>query len=66
MLALTSMQSEHKEPVDEAGVIDAHKAAYQDNNASSLSSSSLGSAAAMQVRISACRLALWLMPGGRC
>ncbi|KZV80883.1 hypothetical protein EXIGLDRAFT_398871 [Exidia glandulosa HHB12029] len=42
-------KTEHKQPVDEAGVINAHKAAYQDGNASSLDAGSLGSAAAMQM-----------------
>ena len=36
--------------MDEASVVGAHKAAYQDNNASGLDASSMGSAAALQVR----------------
>nr|UHA57741.1 beta-flanking protein [Auricularia cornea] len=44
-----SNRGEHKQPVDEASVVGAHKAAYQDNNASGLDASSMGSAAALQV-----------------
>nr|QKI37344.1 beta-fg [Auricularia auricula-judae] len=44
-----SNRGEHKQPVDEASVVNAHKAAYQDNNASGLDATSMGSAAALQV-----------------
>lgn len=45
-------QGQHNEPVDEEGVQKAHNVAYGEGNASSLGASSLGSAAALQVRSS--------------
>lgn len=44
------MQHQHTEPVDEQGVQDAHNQAYSQGNAGSLGASSMGAAAAMQVR----------------
>lgn len=44
------LQSQQDEPVDEEGVQRAHNVAYGQGNASSLGASSLGSAAALQVR----------------
>lgn len=42
-------QSEHDQPIDEEGVQHAHRKAYEEDSAGSLSAGSLGSAAAMQV-----------------
>ncbi|KAI8981396.1 hypothetical protein BD414DRAFT_582165 [Trametes punicea] len=42
-------KSEHEQPIDEEGVQHAHRKAYEEDSASSLSAGSLGSAAALQV-----------------
>ncbi|KAI0361432.1 hypothetical protein OH77DRAFT_1500769 [Trametes cingulata] len=42
-------KGEHEQPIDEEGVQHAHRKAYEEGSASSLSAGSLGSAAAMQV-----------------
>ncbi|KAI0654245.1 beta-flanking protein [Cubamyces menziesii] len=42
-------KDEHEQPIDEEGVQHAHRKAYEEGSASSLSAGSLGSAAAMQV-----------------
>lgn len=42
-------QQAHEEPVDEEDVQAAHRQAYRDGDAGSLSAGSLGSAAALQV-----------------
>ncbi|KAJ3006363.1 hypothetical protein NUW54_g3965 [Trametes sanguinea] len=42
-------KSAHEEPIDEEGVQHAHRKAYEEGSAGSLSAGSLGSAAAMQV-----------------
>lgn len=43
-------QSAHEQPVDEEGVQKAHHEAYSKDNAGSMSASSMGAAAALQVR----------------
>ncbi|KAI0778357.1 hypothetical protein BD413DRAFT_464936 [Trametes elegans] len=42
-------KSEHEQPIDEEGVQHAHRKAYDENSPNSLSASSLGGAAALQV-----------------
>ncbi|KAH8099335.1 hypothetical protein BXZ70DRAFT_1009149 [Cristinia sonorae] len=42
-------QNEHERPVDEDEVVRSHKKAYEKNEASNMSASSLGSAAALQI-----------------
>ncbi|EIW64298.1 uncharacterized protein TRAVEDRAFT_138946 [Trametes versicolor FP-101664 SS1] len=46
---IKSNKSEHEQPIDEEGVQHAHRKAYEEDSAGSLSAGSLGSAAAMQV-----------------
>ncbi|KAI0375174.1 hypothetical protein BV20DRAFT_253168 [Pilatotrama ljubarskyi] len=46
---LKQNKGEHEQPIDEEGVQHAHRKAYEEGSASSLSAGSLGSAAAMQV-----------------
>ena len=48
-LTYTHYQDEHEQPIDEGAVQDAHNRAYNQGSGGSLSASSLGSAAAMQV-----------------
>jgi hypothetical protein len=47
---LPAVQQQHTEPVDEQAVQDAHHQAYSQGNAGSMGASSMGAAAAMQVR----------------
>ncbi|KAJ8488513.1 hypothetical protein ONZ51_g3520 [Trametes cubensis] len=49
LIATAVPQDEHEQPIDEEGVQHAHRKAYEEGSASSLSAGSLGSAAAMQV-----------------
>lgn len=51
MQHVQSQTQEHEEPIDEEHVTNAHKQAYENGNAGSLSAGSMGSAAALQVRI---------------
>jgi hypothetical protein len=44
-------KSQHHEPIDEDEVQNAHRKAYEQDSAESMSASSMGSAAALQVRI---------------
>ncbi|RPD55902.1 hypothetical protein L227DRAFT_579380 [Lentinus tigrinus ALCF2SS1-6] len=46
---LKQNKDEHEQPIDEEGVQHAHRKAYEEDSAGSLSAGSLGSAAAMQV-----------------
>ena len=47
------VKGQHHEPVDEEEVKDAHRQAYEQGAGQSMSASAMGSAAALQVRISA-------------
>ncbi len=46
-------QSQHEDPLDEDAAQDAHRKAYEDRSGQNLSASSMGSAAALEVRIPA-------------
>jgi hypothetical protein len=45
------LKSQHHEPIDEDEVQNAHRKAYEQDSAEGMSASSMGSAAALQVRI---------------
>jgi hypothetical protein len=45
------LKSQHHEPIDEDEVQNAHRQAYEQDSAEGMSASSMGSAAALQVRI---------------
>ena len=52
-LRLIYIQTQHHVPVNEGEVQDAHRQAYEEGSGKSMSASSMGSAAALQVRMPA-------------